>query len=575
MVTRRRSARPSPLVNLGIAIAVLVGLAAMGVGGAAYLGLLSKSPSAAAKPSRAGLVPVPKSLVELKAFEKVQREHIYDLEQGDDSYFWLPKDQVERHPEWITRVDGIIGRVLARDKRAEFVFSEKDFLPEGSRTGIAAGVPEGKQGFFVDADKVPGLRLLKMGDRFDLIASLPEESANAGAEFGLLVGGIKARANKKIPLSGVRLLVQSGTVIALTDGRVVTTQGGLSLPQADTRGRANTVHKEQIAIAIDPEEVVPLTQALGAQLTIHAITQSGRVTEEVPRLDELAGLTPFPAAALQVKAYSRIRAQDLAEPSTGELRQYYFRSEAVPANWLRSVEDILGRVVRRDIEPGYIFSESDFLGADAVIRDVPAFTRIEADDLADPSNSPFIGRVLSNDLLAGQVIQERDVLPTGASPGIAGGIPAGKTAVSLSADQIVGLDQLMRGNRCDLVVATPFDLRKEMGGEVQVIGTATGTFGNRVVNTVVARDALVVNRRDSLATLALDPTESTTLAKALVSRSQIYCIAKPGEPIQLVGFETTTPPHSPPIESDPNPFDSVNVTETVVGRQRSYFAFQK
>src|SRR6056297_1683215 len=325
MPPRKRSGRPSPMLNLSIAVAVLGGLGLMGYATANFFGWFEPATVAAAKPSREGMVPVPRTLVALPAFEPVRREDVYDREQGDESYFWLPQAQVEANPDWILNLSDIVGRVMARDKRADFVFSEKDFLPKGSRTGLAAGVPEGKQGFFVQASQVPGLRLLKMGDRFDLMASLPEESANAGAEYGLLMGGIKARGNKPIPLNGVRLLVQGGTVVALTDGRAMTTQGGMEFQQTDSRGRStNSSSNEQVAIAIDPEEVVPLTQALGAKLTIHAVARSGQKAESLDRGNELEGLVPFPAAAVELKAYARITAKDLAEPRTGEPRQYYF-----------------------------------------------------------------------------------------------------------------------------------------------------------------------------------------------------------------------------------------------------------
>ena len=195
------------------------------------------------------------------------------------------------------------------------------------------------------------------------MASLPEESVTAQAEFGLMVGGIKAIGNKPVPVNGVRSLVQSGTMVALTDGRTMTTQGGLEFSSTDALGRPTTQsNTEQVAIAIDPEEVLPLTQALGAEQEIYAVARSGQQIEaSAPPVDELAGLIPFPAAALQIEALTRITASDLAEPTTGELRQYYFKPAAVSDQWISSVGDLLGRVVREDIDAGYIFSEEDFL----------------------------------------------------------------------------------------------------------------------------------------------------------------------------------------------------------------------
>ncbi|WP_182865119.1 hypothetical protein [Stieleria mannarensis] len=577
MPARRRSSRPSPLLNLAIAVAILGGVALMGYATVSYFGWLDRPPVAAAKPSRKGMVAVPRSLVALNAYEKVQREDIYDRDKGDESYFWLPKAQVEANPDWILRAGDVIGRVMARNKRADFVFSEKDFLPEGSRTGLSAGVPEGKQGFFLDASQVPGLRLLKMGDQFDLLASLPEESANAGAEYGLLMGGIKARGNKPIPLNGVRLLVQGGTVVALTNGRAMTTQGGMEFQQTDSRGRASN-NNEQVAIAIDPEEVVPLTQALGAKLTIHAVARSGQQTEVPEHENELEGMIAFPAAAVEIKAYQRITAKDLAEPRTGEPRRYYFRPETVSENWISSVDQLWGRVVRRDIDPGYIFSESDFLPPDSVIREVAAYERIEADDLADPSFNDYVGRVVANDLLPGQRIRETDLLPATAAPGIAGGIPTDKMAVTVTADQINGIASLSRGDRFDIIGSAPFDLSQELGGNIQLAGGVASVMAGKAVNSVIATEAVVVQHVDSSVTLAIRPDEVAALTKALALKTPVFTIARSGRPNDPTVDELSTPalpPNLPMLTSDEDPMKGIVLRESISGSDKTVTAFRR
>lgn len=523
MPSRRRSQRTSPFVNLAIAIVVLVGLGAAALGAVSYLGLFTPQ-EMVVKENREGMVPVPKSLVALRAFDKVNREDVYDRTMADDSYFWLPKDLVDAHPEWVTRVDQVIGRVMARDKRAEFVFSEKDFLPKGSRVGLSGGVPDGKQGFFLDAEQIPGLRLLKIGDRFDLMASLPEESANAEAEYGLLVGGIKARGNKPIPLNGVRLLVQSGTMIALTNGRSMTTQGALEFDAVDSRGRPTTrIQGEQVAIAIDAEEVVPLTQALGDQLKIHAVARSGQTVEKTPTVDQLAGLIAFPAAAVTIKAFRPITAQDLAEPLTGELRQYYFKPNAVSDDWIGSVGDLLGRVVRRDIDAGYIFTEDD-------------------------------------------------LLPKGAPSGISGGIPQGRMAMTINAETVAGLAELSRGNRFDLIASDSFDLQKALGSRVSVGGSVLASVGEKAINTLVAVNALVVDRQGDRVTLAIRPSEVAGLTKSLALKSSLFSIAKPGNG-DIVENQISSP--ATELTSDVNPLANIAITEMIIGGNRRVSAFRK
>jgi len=523
MAPRRRTQRTNPLINLGIAIAVLAGIGVAGYAVGNYLGFF-ETREVVVEQSREGLVAIPKSLSAMSAFEKVNREDVYDRTLGEDSYFWLPKDQVDAHPEWITRVEQVIGRVMARDKRVDFVFSENDFLPEGSRVGLSGGVPDGKQGFFLDAEQIPGLRLLKIGDRFDLMASLPEESANAQAEYGLLVGGIKARGNKPIPLNGVRLLVQSGTMIALTNGRSMTTQGALEFDAVDSRGRPTTqTRDEQVAIAIDAEEVVPLTQALGDQLKIHAVARSGQKVESVSPVNELAGLIAFPAAAVSIQAYRPITAQDLAEPLTGELRQYYFKPNAVSDDWIGSVGDLLGRVVRRDIDAGYIFTEDD-------------------------------------------------LLPKGAPSGISGGIPAGRMAMTIATETVAGLAELSRGNRCDVMSSARFDLQSELGSQINIGGRVLASLGDKAINTLVAVNALVVDRQDDRVTLAVMPSEIAGLTKSLALKTPMFSIAKPGGG-PFVGDAIASPPTE--LTSDANPFAGIAITEMIIGGDRRASAFRK
>ena len=225
---RRRPPTTGLLSRIATTSGMLVAGGLLAYGAMSYAGVFDE------KESREGMIAVPRSIVSMNALSEVRREDIYDRSKGDDSYFWMSKARVEAHPEWIIKASDIIGRVMARNKEPDKVFTEADFLPEGSRTGLSAGIPEGKQGFFVEAETIPGLELLKAGDTFDLLASLPEEAKEKqDAEFGLLAGGIKVRGGKPVPLNGVRVLVKTGTMVAITRGQEMTTQG--SMASAGTR----------------------------------------------------------------------------------------------------------------------------------------------------------------------------------------------------------------------------------------------------------------------------------------------------------------------------------------------------
>ena len=273
MPTRRPKPPAATLTKLLLAclIVSLIGLGLYGM--ASSMGWFQSN--VASSPSRVGKIAVPVTRRPVEAFSRLRREDWYDLNQGLDSYEWFDEATVEANPDWIVDLKQLSNRVMARNKsKAGLVFKEKDFLPKGSSPGIIGGVPQGKQGFFLDVEKIPGLRFLRQGDRFDLIASVPKASQDSTTEYGLLMGGIKIRGNKPIPVNGIRQLVKGGEMIAITSNRSMTTQGGLELSSTYGSSRTNTnLRNERVAIAIDPEEAIPLTQALGDQLEIHMVAQ--------------------------------------------------------------------------------------------------------------------------------------------------------------------------------------------------------------------------------------------------------------------------------------------------------------
>ena len=559
-----------------MSIGILVGGGLITYAGLSYFGFVNSEPENVT-PDRTGMVKVPKSQGNLRALTKVQREDVHTLSLGDESYFWLPEDLVKANPGWILAPSQIIGRVMARNKPADFAFSERDFLPKGSRTGISAGVPDGKQGFFVDAEKIPGLELLKMGDKFDLLASLPEEAQEKPeAEYGLLAGGIKVRAGKPIPLSGVRSLVQDAQMVAITRGRDMTTQSVMGLPEPDSRARRSD-QTLQITIAIDPEEVVPLTQAIAAERTIHCVARSGQKLTDTENLkQELKGLVPFPATARSMEAYSRITADDLADPDTGELRVYYFKPEMTGDGWIGSVNDLIGRVVAQDTTAGFIFSPDDLLPANAAVNEIKAYARIQMTDLADArAAEQLVGRVVADDVPKGSVLTEDHLLPPDATPGIAGGTPANRMAISIDTETLRGIGGLGRGSRFDLMASTPFkpgDAFAVLGDNVEVSsGTISQSeLSDRARNTVLAEDVIIVDPGEDTATIAVRPDEVAAITKAITLGTSIYALARSGRSKQ---FESPADPGSSRLQSDPDPIGKLTVVEEMVGGQRKVRIF--
>jgi hypothetical protein len=178
----------------------------------------------------------------------------------------------------ITDLSQILGRVLARDKRVGYVFTERDFLPEGTRPGVTAGIPEGKRGVRLEANDVQGLVELNVGDRFDLLASLPVEHKGPSAAVAAIGGAFAAQSANQAALDGldrqarVTVLVQSGTIVRPMRTRAVPTSNA-SL----TRGQfTSTRPVQEVVIAVAPEEVAPLMEALAVGAKVVCVPRSGR-----------------------------------------------------------------------------------------------------------------------------------------------------------------------------------------------------------------------------------------------------------------------------------------------------------
>lgn len=530
--------------------------------------------------SREGLVRIPRSIVSINALNRVRREDIYDLSRGEDSYFWMSKERIEAHPEWITRASDIVGRVMARDKESDLVFTQDDFLPEGSRTGLSAGIPEGKQGFFVDADTIPGLQLLKRGDTFDLLASLPDEAKEKqDAEFGLLAGGIKVRGGKPVPLSGVRVLVRSGTMVAITRGQEMTTQGSMAFPE--TQSRANTAEGVQVTIAIAPEEVAALTQSIAAEMPIRCVAGSGQTDSAKPTTslpDQLATMVSFPASATSIPAFTRINADHLGDPETGELRRYYFPPAKTNRKWIANVDQLIGRTVSRDVGAGFIFSEDDFAPAHTVVRPVSPFTRLQGPDLADARTAArLVGRVAARMLPIGTELDEDDLLPRDSADSITGGIPVGRMAIAFDTSTVQGVASLSSGDRFDLVTAVPYtpgDAFKALGAAVKVSSKALPqtTVTDRARATVLASAATVVAVEGTTATVAVRPEEVKGITKAITLGEAVFALARSGRADRRP--QLTSKPGSG-LTSDADPISKLTLVEEIVGGRRTFRVFAR
>ena len=183
--SRRPSRGRSPLVTLTLLFfALLIGvvgtggtLAAMGQLDLSFIPFFKKE----GPQIPPGAIPIPISGRAIPAYTKITRDDLFDAKSGKFAFVYLQQDQIA--PQTMLQMTEVLGRVLDHDKPAGYVFTEKDFMPKGTRSGLTAGIPPGKRAYRLDASKISGVHGLQSGDHLDLIASAPLEQATARIEL--------------------------------------------------------------------------------------------------------------------------------------------------------------------------------------------------------------------------------------------------------------------------------------------------------------------------------------------------------------------------------------------------------
>lgn len=252
----RRRGRGSGLRLLVPVVVLLCGVAGLGLVAVSMGWHESAEPEPWTPPP--GTVAVPAAAVAIPAYTRVRLEHLVEPRTQDFRVMYLPEGSIL--PDTFVDAREIIGRVLASDKPAGHLFSERDFFPPGTREGIVAGIPPGKRALRIDAGKVNGIVGLGRGDRFDLVATLDLSRSGSSAvqmkgtgasELGTL--GSRMRAST---------VVEEGAVVQPLETRAVAGRNGQVV--------------EEMVIAVDPSEVAALTEALHSGARIDCVPLSGR-----------------------------------------------------------------------------------------------------------------------------------------------------------------------------------------------------------------------------------------------------------------------------------------------------------
>jgi Flp pilus assembly protein CpaB len=276
------------------------------------------------------------------------------------------------------------------------------------------------------------------------------------------------------------------------------------------------------------------------------------------------GLVAVPTPAAVIPAYTRVRRDHLWDRRNQRIAVIYLPPQAVTKEMLTNITDVLGRVLDHAKEPGYVFTESDFL-------------------------------------------------PPGTREGLVAGIPAGKRAVRISADRVEGLYGLLTGDRFDIVATIPISAGRtggqtfNFGGpynqevalqaqlsnwdkqatvrvivQSAVIVEPMATRGVPTVQSSLTDGATARTRAVQEVVIAVEPHEVALLTEAMAVEARLTTIPRSGRPDDPVDSETPdlrpSSPFATPggdgVDSRLSPDDDENfaVVETIMGQKRSLTA---
>ncbi len=226
----------------------------------------------------------------IAAYNKIVRDDLWNPTKNTWAYSDLDESLVESSGV-IVNVQDIVGRVLAHDKSPGYVFTEKDFLPEGTRPGLSAGVPAGKRALRIEVDKVHGIVGLQPGDRFDMVAAISlDGKPTAQPAFSGLYSAVMGRQAEldNYRRAKVKVLVQNGIVVTPLQTRQVPTTSS-SLTQGT---RVRTIPVQEMVVALAPEEVAPFMEALSIEAEITCLARSGRPDDLMDSVTPSSDPTP-------------------------------------------------------------------------------------------------------------------------------------------------------------------------------------------------------------------------------------------------------------------------------------------
>lgn len=431
----------------------------------------------------------------------------------------VPQSQVSELGGALMNINAIIGRVVKKDKRAGMAFKEDTFFPQGTPEGIAGATPPGMRAVTLDATKLTGVHALNAGDRIDLMASVPtgEVSAFSSNDNSRLPGAaLVAPASKNDSKSGTEPLLLAENAVVL---KPVYVRNQASTTSSLTQGkRIQNEPKYEVAIAVAPDDVIPLQSALNRELAITCIAHSMQGNQETAtaQTDLPTDVLMAPVTVRAILAYEVVTRDSFVNPATRRVRMEPVSPEQLAEQGIAtSLDDLLGAVARHDIPAGSFLRRSDLLksqkqnqsangGSGAVESDsassVPGyqhagwqFTTVPSPPKSGekvavrPDEGAFrTASMATQNLQADEEFSSRATV-VGDRPSVTSFVPPGRTAFAVPWNRLYGAEHLQIDDHIDLLASFSLESEDE---EEETETRADGTKVVRKRTDIATRETL-------------------------------------------------------------------------------------
>lgn len=369
----------------------------------------------------------------------------------------VPQSQVSELGGALMSVNAIIGRVVSKDKRAGMGFQESTFFPKGTPEGIAGATPPGMRAITLDATKLTGIHGLNSGNRLDLLASVPIGSFGSNSQPNALL--TNSRPGKDALNTEPVLLARNALLL-----RSVTVRNETTTTSSLTSGKRQVNEpKYEVAIAVMPEDLIPLQNALDQSLKITCVATSMQPeTEDSDHDHEHDHQLMAPVTVRTIPAYAVITREAFVSPATRTIRMKPVTERQIEEFRLSTrLEDMLGSIARHDIPAGSFVGKNDLMESRrkqqrASDSSPPSTTSGPAEPLASGD------RWQTASLPVAQQEEESGANIVGDRPAVTSFVPPGRTAIAVPWNRIFGSEHLQIDDHLDLLASYPLERKRDV-----------------------------------------------------------------------------------------------------------------